>query len=166
MREGRCQLRDTVPPTPIQPARHTPTDTYPTPARDDTVTSDQWSVSSPSPPALCSHPHRCATIPSTATPSLALWEPRTTRHRHTRSCASSGLPSAAPSSQCTDDDRNGKRPRSHPRSRSWTDTGLTTTPAGSKIRQDNHQLHGAVHHTTARSLRTVWHDCKPPSLGL
>jgi hypothetical protein len=52
VREGRCQLRDTVPPTPVRSARHTPrkrtaepskrgTDAYPAPARDDAVTLDQ-----------------------------------------------------------------------------------------------------------------------------
>jgi hypothetical protein len=68
------------------------------------VTSDQWSTSSPSPSALCSHPHRCATNPGTAAPSPALWEPGTTRHHH-RCCASSSPPSAQPSSWCTDDDQ-------------------------------------------------------------
>jgi hypothetical protein len=70
--------------------------------RDGVVTSDQWSASPPSPSALCGHPRRCATIPGTAAPSPALWEPGTTRHRHARCCASSSLPSAAPSSQRTD----------------------------------------------------------------
>jgi hypothetical protein len=32
------------------------TDIYPAPTRDNTVTSSQWSVSPPSPSALCSHP--------------------------------------------------------------------------------------------------------------
>jgi hypothetical protein len=83
------------------------TDAYPAPAPDNVVTSDQWSASLPSPPALCGHPRRCATIPGTAAPSSALWEPGTTRHRHARCCASYGLPSAKPSSQRTDDDRTG-----------------------------------------------------------
>jgi hypothetical protein len=74
------------------------TDVNPAPARDGAMTLDQWSASPPSPPPLCGHPRRCATIPGTATPSPAMWEPGTTRHRHTRCCASSGLSSAAPSS--------------------------------------------------------------------
>jgi hypothetical protein len=83
------------------------TDIYFAPTRDDVVTSDQWSVSPPSPSALCSHPRRCATIPRAAAPSPALWEPETTRHRHDRCCASYGLPSAEPSSQRMDVDRTG-----------------------------------------------------------
>jgi hypothetical protein len=82
-------------------------DTCPTPTRDNAVTSDQWSVSPPSPLAQCSHPHRCATIPGPVRPSPAPWEPGTTRHCHGRSCAPHGLPSAAPSSQRTDGDQTG-----------------------------------------------------------
>jgi hypothetical protein len=58
------------------------TDICHAPTRDNTVTSNQWSASPPSLSALYSHPHRCATIPCAATPSLTLWEPGTTRHRH------------------------------------------------------------------------------------
>jgi hypothetical protein len=36
----------------------------------------------------------------------------------------------------------------------------------SKIRQNNHQLHVAVHHTDMCSSSTMRHDCKPPPLGL
>jgi hypothetical protein len=118
VREGQCQLRDTVPPTPVRPPRHTPqkrtaepskevrTPT-PAPALDNAVTSDQWSASPPSPPALCGHLRCCATIAGTAAASPTLWEPGTTRHHHARCCASYGLPSAAPSSQLTDGDQTG-----------------------------------------------------------
>jgi hypothetical protein len=67
----------------------------------------QWSVSPPSPLALCGHPRHCATIPGTVAPSPTLWVPGRTRHRHAHRCASSGLLSAAPSSQRTDGDRTG-----------------------------------------------------------
>jgi hypothetical protein len=90
------------------------TDFNPAPARDGAVTSDQWSASPTSSLALCGHPRQCATIPGTAAPSSVLWEPGTTRHCHTYSCASSGLPSAAPSSQHTDCDQNEKLPHSCP----------------------------------------------------
>jgi hypothetical protein len=75
-----------------------------------------------------------------------------TRHRHPRHCTPSGLPSASPSSRRTDGDSSGRRPHSHPRSRSWAGTGLATTPAGSGIRQDDQQLHHIVHHTAICSL--------------
>jgi hypothetical protein len=142
------------------------TDVNPTPVRDGAMTSDQWSASPSSPPALCRHTRRCASITGTAAPCLTLWEPRTTRHRHTRCCAPSGLSSAAPSSQRTDGDQNGKLPHSYPRIRSCAGTGLATTPDGSEIRQDDHQLHGTVLHAAICSLRTVRHDCKQPPLGL
>jgi hypothetical protein len=111
----------------------------------------------PSPP-LCSHPVHYSAIP--------VWEPGTTRHHHPRRCASTGLPLATPSNQRTDGDPSRRLPHGHPRSRSRASTGLATTPTGGEIRQDDHQLHGIVCHTTIRSYRTVRHDCKPPPLGL
>jgi hypothetical protein len=47
---------------------------------------------------------------------------------------------------------NGKLPHGHPRSRSWAGTGLATTHDTGEIRQDDHQLHGVVHHTVICSL--------------
>jgi hypothetical protein len=128
------------------------TDAYHLPARGDAVTSDQWSTSPSSPSTLCGHPYHCATIPSTATPSLSLWGSGTTRRCHPRRCSSSGLPSATPSNRRMNDDRSRRHPCSHPRSRSWAGTRLATTPTGSKIRQDGQPLHDVVHHTAICSL--------------
>jgi hypothetical protein len=50
---------------------------------------------------------------------------------------------------------NGKSPHSHPRSRSSTGTGPTTTPGGNKIRQDRHQLYNGVHHTATRNQNSA-----------
>jgi hypothetical protein len=61
---------------------------------------------------------------------------------------------------------NKRLSRHHTRNRSWTSTGLTMTPARSKIRQDDHPLRGTVHHTAICSFRVVQYDCKPPPLGL
>jgi hypothetical protein len=83
------------------------TDAYLTPALDNAVTLDQKSASPLSPLALCGHPRCCITISSITAPSAALWEPGTTRHRHDCCCASTGLPSAAPSSQRTDGNQMG-----------------------------------------------------------
>jgi hypothetical protein len=47
---------------------------------------------------------------------------------------------------------NGKLPHDHPRSRSSAGTGLATMPDGSKIHQDDNQLHGIVRHAAIRSL--------------
>jgi hypothetical protein len=137
------------------------TDAYPAPILDNILTSDQWSASPPSPPALCGHPRRCAAIPGTATPSPALWELRMTPAivllqpliNRTLESAYGWRP-------------NGEFPHSHPRSRSWESTGLATMADGSEIRQDDHQLHDIVRHAAICSLRTVRHDCKPPLLGL
>jgi hypothetical protein len=121
-------------------------------ARDDAVTTDQWSASPPSSSALCGHPCHCTTIPSTAAPSPTLWEPRVTRHRHDRYCMTSNPPSAWPSSWHTDDDQT----------RGFHSATLEVAPgraqdsprrsARSKIRQDDQQLHDTTHHTAIRSL--------------
>jgi hypothetical protein len=47
---------------------------------------------------------------------------------------------------------NEKLPHNHPRSRSWAGTGLATTHGAGEIRQNDHQLRGAVHHTAMCSL--------------
>jgi hypothetical protein len=81
------------------------TTTYPAPAWDDAVTLGQRGESRPSSPAKCEHPRHCAVIPSTATSSPALWEPRSTGRRHAHCCAASTLLSAEPSSRRTDGDQ-------------------------------------------------------------
>jgi hypothetical protein len=68
------------------------------------VTSGQRDRSPPSLSVLCGHPHRPNTIPGTASPSHALWGYEATRRRHGGCCTPYGLLSAAPSSQCTDND--------------------------------------------------------------
>jgi hypothetical protein len=142
------------------------TNAYPAPTQDDTMTSDQWSASPPSPLALCGHPCRCATIPGTAAPSPALWKPGTTRRRHVHCCASYDLPSAEPSSQRMDGDRMGS---SH---------AATLEAAPGRVQDSPRHPPGArFTRTTVNSatpcaippyvaLRTVWHDYKPPPLGL
>jgi hypothetical protein len=67
------------------------------------VTSCQQDPSPPSPSVLCAHPRHCNAIPSTTAPS-STWGYGATRHRHADCYAPYGLPSAAPSSQRTDDD--------------------------------------------------------------
>jgi hypothetical protein len=101
-----------VPPTPVPPPRHplerrrwNPRKGYdhlPCTHLDGAVTSGQQSTFPPTPPALCSHPRHYATIPSTAASSPALWELRSTGHRHAGRCAASGLPSAGPLNWHTD----------------------------------------------------------------
>jgi hypothetical protein len=56
--------------------------------------------------------------------------------------------------------------RYYPRSRAWTGTGLTTTPAEARF------VRTTVNSTTLCAmlphvaLRAAWHDCKPPPFGL
>jgi hypothetical protein len=54
---------------------------------------------------MCGHPRHHDDIPGTAVPSPTLWGYGATRRRHAVYCAPYGLPSAAPSSQRTDDDQ-------------------------------------------------------------
>jgi hypothetical protein len=82
VRHGRCQSRDTVPPTLVRLTRHTlergrrsprrATDVYSTLAQDYAVTSGQRDRSPSSPSVLCGHPRRLNTIPGTASPSPTL----------------------------------------------------------------------------------------------
>jgi hypothetical protein len=100
------------------------------PSRDNAVTSDQRGASPPSPSALCGHPRCCTAIPSTASPSLVLWEPRTTRHHRAHRCATSSLPSTQPSSWRTP---NGQKGGSHP---ATIEAALLTV----KFRQPSHEF--------------------------
>jgi hypothetical protein len=110
-------------------------------------------------------PRHCAAIPGTTASSLALWEPRSTAHCHTRRCAASDLLSADPSNRRTDDDQarapattleaapgRAQDPRRCPPEArfAWTTVNSTT-------------LCIMLPHV---ALRTVRHDCKPPPLGL
>jgi hypothetical protein len=114
VRHGRCQSHDIVPPTLVRlmhralereqwsPRRGT--DVYSTLAQDYAVTLGQRDRSPPSPSVLCGHPRHPNTVPGTASPSPTLWGYGTTRRCHAGCCAPYSLPSAAPSSQCTDGD--------------------------------------------------------------
>jgi hypothetical protein len=68
------------------------------------MTSGQRDPSPPSSSVLCGHPRHHDAIPGTTAPSPALWVYGATRRRHASCCAPYGLPSAAPSSQRTNDD--------------------------------------------------------------
>jgi hypothetical protein len=56
---------------------------------------------------MCDHPRCHDAILGTTAPSPTLWEYGATRRRHADCCAPYGFPSAAPSSQRTDDDQGG-----------------------------------------------------------
>jgi hypothetical protein len=135
---AQCQLCDTVPPTFVRLTRQAleggqrnpqrGTNAFSMTTQDYIVTSGWRERSSPSLSALCGHPRHCNATPGTATTSLTLLRRTGTGRRHTRHCASYGLPSTVPSSRA-----HGRRPdeqplHHHPRSRCSTSTGLATMP--------------------------------------
>jgi hypothetical protein len=176
MREGRCHSMTLCHPLPylfhaalskeVGGTLERGTTTCPAPARDGAVTSGQQSASPQSPPALCDQPRHRAAIPDASTSSPALWEPRSTGHRHADRCAASGLPSAEPSNQRTD----GNQTRS---------SHATTLEAAPGRAQDSPRrlpearfARTTINSTTLCAmppyvaLRALRHDCKPPPLGL
>jgi hypothetical protein len=103
------------------------------------------------------HIRPCAAIPAAVSPSRAL-------QHHPQCCGTQDdktsprplLCPLRPSLSCALELVYRRRPNrklshSHPRSRSWEGTGLATTPDGSKIRHDGHQLRDVVHHTAIRN---------------
>jgi hypothetical protein len=132
MRQGRCQLRDTVPPTPVRLTRRALEGggstleyllrAYTGPRRD--VRLAGWVIPiavnpvRPTPP-LPHHAGHCGDIP-------ALSGRTGTSHRHNSHCTTYGLSSTAPSNRPTTASVN--RPlRCRPRSRSCTGIGRATT---------------------------------------
>jgi hypothetical protein len=125
--------------------------------QDYTMTSGQRERSSPSPSALCGHPRHCNITPGTVTTSPTLLEHARTGRRHTRHCASHGLPLTAPSSRSAGG--------------GWTANLYATThevapvraqdsprrPNRSEIRQDRHLLHGTVRHASTHRRNSVAH---------
>jgi hypothetical protein len=160
MRHGRCQSRDTVPPTLVRLTHRTlergrwnprrGAATCSTLAQDYVVTSGQRGRSPPSPSVLCGHPRHNDTIPGTAPPSPTLWGYGTTRRSHANCCAPYNLPSAAPPNQ---------RAGGHRTSVPYTATlqaapgqiqGMPRRAAKSEIHQDGRLLHDTIRHTSTR----------------
>jgi hypothetical protein len=134
VRQGRCQLRDTVPPTPVRLTRRAleggpvaPSNIFYVLIQGHAVTSGRRYRSSPSLSTLCGHPRHCRTTPDTVATSRRCWDvqeqdittmatvPRTgPRQRHPRTG-----PPRQPVNQPL---------HRRPRSRSCTSIGRTTTP--------------------------------------
>jgi hypothetical protein len=160
VRQGRCQSRDTVPPTlvrlmrrALERGRRNPqkgTDVHSTLARDYAVTSGRRGPSPPSPSVLYTHPRHHNTISSTAAPSPTLWGYGATRHHHVVSYAPYGLPSVAPSSQRADDDSTGDFNTTTLEATLGRAQSMPGRSTGSQIRQDSCLLHGIVRHATTR----------------
>jgi hypothetical protein len=83
VRQGRCQLRDTVPPTPVRLTHRAleggpaaPSNIFYVLIQGHTVTSGWRDRSSPSLSTLCSHPRHCRTMPDTVATSQRCWDVR------------------------------------------------------------------------------------------
>jgi hypothetical protein len=134
VRRGPCQLRDTVPPTPIRLTRRAleggpaaPSNVFPLLTQGHVVTSGRRDRSSPSLSTLCDHPRHCRTTPDTMTTSRRYWGARGQDVATTATVSRTGPRQRHP--------RTGplRRPvnqplHCHPWSRSCTSTGCTTTP--------------------------------------
>jgi hypothetical protein len=160
VRHGWRQPRGTVPPAPVQPTRRALERGRRSPRREDgrllhartglrrdvgpagPVTSVTIGPVRPSPP--CQH-HlvHCITISYTVGVGA-------TRRHHAGCCAPCGLPSAAPSSQCTDDDQTGDPYTATLEAAPGQIQGTPWRPARCKIRQDGCLLCGTVRHASTR----------------
>jgi hypothetical protein len=130
-------------------------------AKDYVVTSGQRDRSPPSPSVMCDHPRRPNTIPGTASPSPTLWGYGATRHRHASCSAPYGLPSAAPSSQCTDE--NSTETPTPPPSKPLLGGHRARHDAPLEARFARTAVHSVVMCTIpAHVARIVWHACKLP----
>jgi hypothetical protein len=126
------------------------------------VTSDQRSTCPASLPALCGHPHHCAAIPGAAASCPALWEPRTTGHRHACRCAASGPPSAQPPSRRTDGDqtRSSHAATLEVAPRQAQDS--PRRPPEARFARTTINFMALCAMPSYVVLRAVRHDCKPP----
>jgi hypothetical protein len=136
VRRGRCQLRDTVPPTPVRLTRRTleggpaaPSNVFSVLTQGHAVTSGWQDRSSPSLSTLCDHPCHCCTMPGTVTTSRRCWGVRGQDIATTATVSRTGPPSTTPSNRpTTAAGRPAATPppskplRRHPRSRSCTST--------------------------------------------
>jgi hypothetical protein len=88
---------------------------------------------------------------------------RATRRRHVCYCAPCGLPSAVPSSQCTDGNQTGDPYIATLEAAPGWIQGTPRCTARYKIRQESRLLRGTVCHASTRR-QIVWHACKllPP----
>jgi hypothetical protein len=108
MRRGRCQLRDTVPPTPVRLTRRAleggpaePSNVTSVLTQGHAVTSRRRDRSSSSLSTLCNHPRHCRTTPGTVTTSQRCWGAHGQDVATTATVPRTGPPSMAPSNRST-----------------------------------------------------------------
>jgi hypothetical protein len=166
MRRGRCQPRDTVPPTSVRLTRRAleggpaePSNAFPMTTQDYTVTSGRWERSSPSLSTLCGHPCHCSATPGTAMTSPTLLERTGTGRRHACHCASYGPTLTAPSNR---PGGGGRIANLHTTTLEAAPVKAQNTPRRpnrSEIRQDGRQLRGTARHAST-CRRIVRHTYK------
>jgi hypothetical protein len=134
VRQGRCQLRDTVPPTPVRLTLRTlgggltaHSSVISVLTQGHAVTSGRRDRSSPSLSTLSDHPRHCCTTPDTVAASRRCWGARGQDVATTATVPRTGPRQRHPRIDPL------RRPvnqplRRHPHSRSCTSTGRTTTP--------------------------------------
>jgi hypothetical protein len=108
MRHGQCQLRDTVPPTPVRLTRRAleggpaaPSNIFYVLMQGHTVTSGRRDRSSPSLSTLCGHPRHCSITLDAMAMSRRCWDARGQDVANSDHCATYGPPSTTPSSRPT-----------------------------------------------------------------
>jgi hypothetical protein len=165
MRQGRCQLRDTVPPTPVRLMRcalegepAAPSNVFSVLMQGHAVTSGRRDRSSPSLSALCDHPRHCCTTPNTVATSRRCWGARGQDIATTAT-----VPQRVPVNGTLESARYGGQ------STNRYTAALEAAPVRAQdaprrlnrsgIRQDGRQLHNATRHTSTHR-ETVWHACK------
>jgi hypothetical protein len=131
VRQGQCQLCDTVPPTPVRLTRRTleggpvaPSNIFCVLLQDHTVTSGRRDRSSLSLLALCGHPRHCRTTPDAVATSQCCWDVRGQDIATTATVPRTSFPSMAPSN--------------------WPTTAAsqpTATPPPSKLLLCGHRTH-------------------------
>jgi hypothetical protein len=134
VRQGRCQLRDTVPPTLVRLTRRTleggpaaPSNIFYVLIQGHAVTSGRRDRSSPSLSALCGHPRHCRTTPDTVATPQRCWDVRGQDIATTATVPRTGPrqrhPRTGPPRWLVNQPLH-RRPRSRP----CTSTGRTTMP--------------------------------------
>jgi hypothetical protein len=108
VRQGRCQLRDTVSPTHVRLTRRAleggpaaPSNVFSVLTQGHAVTSGWRDRSSPSLSTLCDHPRHCCTTLDTVVTSRRCWDARGQDVANNDHCATYGPPSTAPSNRPT-----------------------------------------------------------------
>jgi hypothetical protein len=104
VRQGQCQLRDTVPPTPVRLTRRVleggpaaPSNIFYVLIQDHAVTSGRRDRKSPSLSALCSHPRHCRATSGTVATSRRCRDVRGQDIATTATVPRTDFPSTAPS---------------------------------------------------------------------